>query len=283
MTTVERDWSAARERDATFDLAVATERARQTSQLGQTLQSYVYPTVVIAAFLVLWQVITVVFSVPRYLLPSPLQVGQEIIDKASLLTVHGLVTLYEILLGFAVSVIVAVPLAVVMTYSRTIERAVYPLLIGSQTIPKVALAPLFMVWLGFGLAPKILMTFMIAFFPIVIGAVIGLVTIEQELIYVARSMGATNWQLFWKVRLPYSLPSLFGGLKVAITLAVVGAIVAEFVGADKGLGYIIQVANGHLDTPLLLAAVVVISAIGIALYLIVEQFEWLLGRRRTRE
>jgi NitT/TauT family transport system permease protein len=147
----------------------------------------------------------------------------------------------------------------------------------------VALAPLFMVWLGFGLAPKILMTFMIAFFPIVIGAVIGLVTIEQELIYVARSMGATNWQLFWKVRLPYSLPSLFGGLKVAITLAVVGAIVAEFVGADKGLGYIIQVANGHLDTPLLLAAVVVISAIGIALYLIVEQFEWLLGRRRTRE
>jgi NitT/TauT family transport system permease protein len=243
----------------------------------------VYPTVVIAAFLVLWQVVTVAFSVPRYLLPSPVQVGQEIMDKASLLTVHALVTLYEILLGFAVSVIVAVPLAVAMTYSRTIERALYPLLIGSQTIPKVALAPLFMVWLGFGLAPKILMTFMIAFFPIVIGAVIGLVTIEQELIYVARSMGATNWQLFWKVRLPYSLPSLFGGLKVAITLAVVGAIVAEFVGADKGLGYIIQVANGHLDTPLLLAAVVVISAIGIALYLIVEQFEWLLGRRRTRD
>jgi NitT/TauT family transport system permease protein len=283
MTTVERDWGAARERDATFDLAVATERARQTSHLGQTLQSYVYPTVVIAAFLALWQVATVAFSVPRYLLPSPLQVGQEIMDKASLLTVHALVTLYEILLGFAVSVIVAVPLAVAMTYSRTIERALYPLLIGSQTIPKVALAPLFMVWLGFGLAPKILMTFMIAFFPIVIGAVIGLVTIEQELIYVARSMGATNWQLFWKVRLPYSLPSLFGGLKVAITLAVVGAIVAEFVGADKGLGYIIQVANGHLDTPLLLAAVVVISAIGIALYLIVEQCEWLLGRRRTRD
>jgi len=231
---------------------------------------------------VIWQVVTVVFSIPRYLLPSPLQVGEEMVDKAYLLMVHGLVTLSEILLGFALSVVVAVPLAVVMTYSRTIERALYPLLVGSQTIPKVALAPLFMVWLGFGLAPKILMTFMIAFFPIVIGAVIGLVTIELELIYVARSMGASNWQLFWKVRLRHALPSLFGGLKVAITLAVVGAIVAEFVGADKGLGYLIQVANGHLDTPLLLAAVVVISVIGIALYLIVEQFELLLGRRRTR-
>jgi NitT/TauT family transport system permease protein len=282
MTAAERDWGAARERDATFDLAVATERARETSHLGQTLQSYVYPTGVIAALIVLWQIVTVIFSVPRYLLPSPLQVGAEIVDNARLLATNALVTLNEILLGFALSVVVAVPLAVLMTYSRTIERALYPLLVGSQTIPKVALAPLFMVWLGFGLAPKILMTFMIAFFPIVIGAVIGLVTIESELIYVARSMGASNWQLFWKIRLRHALPSLFGGLKVAITLAVVGAIVAEFVGADKGLGYIIQVANGHLDTPLLLAAVVVISVIGIALYLIVEQCELLLARRRTR-
>ena len=282
MSTLGDDWGGAQERDATFDLAVATERARQTSHLGQTLQSYVYPTAVVVAFIVIWEIVTVLFSVPRYLLPSPLRVAEEMIDKTSLLTFHGLVTLYEIILGFLVSVIVAVPLAVLMTYSRTIERALYPLLVGSQTIPKVALAPLFMVWLGFGLAPKILMTFMIAFFPIVIGAVIGLVTIEVELIYVARSMGASDWQLFWKVRLPYAVPSLFGGLKVAITLAVVGAIVAEFVGADKGLGYIIQVANGHLDTPLLLAAVVVISAIGIALYLLVEQCEWLLGRRRRR-
>jgi NitT/TauT family transport system permease protein len=282
MTSAGHDRGSAHERDATFDLAVATERARQTSQLGQTLQSYVYPSMVIVAFIAIWQATTVLFSVPRFLLPSPLQVGEEIVDKASLLATHGLVTLSEILLGFIVSVLVAVPLAVLMTYSRTIERALYPLLVGSQTIPKVALAPLFMVWLGFGLAPKILMTFLIAFFPIVIGAVIGLVTIEQELIYVARSMGASRWQLFWKVRLPQALPSLFGGLKVAITLAVVGAIVAEFVGADKGLGYIIQVANGQLDTPLLLAAVVIISVIGIALYLIVEQIEWLLGRRRTR-
>ena len=282
MSTIGSDWGGAQERDATFELAVAAERARQTSHLGQTLQSYVYPTAVLIALLVMWEVVTVVFSVPRYLVPSPLRVAKEIIDQASLLTVHGLITLYEILLGFVVSVIVAVPLAVAMTYSRTIERTLYPLLVGSQTIPKVALAPLFMVWLGFGLAPKILMTFMIAFFPIVIGAVIGLVTIEPELIYVARSMGASDWQLFWKVRLPYALPSLFGGLKVAITLAVVGAIVAEFVGADRGLGYLIQVANGHLDTPLLVAAVVVISAIGIALYLLVEQFEVLLRRRRTR-
>jgi NitT/TauT family transport system permease protein len=278
--TAERDWGSERERDATLALAVASERARQTSKIGQALQSYVYPIVVIVALLVIWQIASVILGVPRYLLPSPLQVGEEIVDKASLLADHGLVTLSEILFGFGLSVVVGIPLAVMMTYSRTIERALYPLLVGSQTIPKVALAPLFMVWLGFGLAPKVLMTFMISFFPIVIGAVIGLVAIEIELLYVARSMGASGWQLFWKIRLPNALPSLFGGLKVAITLAVVGAVVAEFVGADKGLGYLIQVANGHIDTALLLAAVVVISVIGIVLYLMVEQFELLLGRRR---
>jgi len=267
-----------RERDAELALAVATERARTTSELGQALQSYVYPTVAILALLVTWQVATALFSIPLFILPSPVQVGREIVDKAPLLADHGLVTLYEILIGFGVSVLVGVPLAVAMTYSRTLERILYPLLVGSQTIPKVALAPLFMVWLGFGLAPKILMTFMISFFPIVIGAVIGLASIEQELVYVARSMGASSWQLFWKVRLPNALPSLFGGLKVGITLAVVGAVVAEFVGADKGLGYLIQVANGRVDTPLLLAAVVVMSATGIVLYLIVERFEPLLRR-----
>jgi NitT/TauT family transport system permease protein len=278
--TVGRGWGGGREPDDALALAVASERARQTSHIGQTLQSYVYPTVLIAVLLLTWQVATVLFAVPRYLLPSPLRVGEEIVERVSLLADHGLVTLWEIVFGFGLSVIIGVPLAVIMTYSRAIERALYPLLVGSQTIPKVALAPLFMVWLGFGLAPKVVMTFMISFFPIVIGAAIGLITIESELLYVARSMGASSWQLFWKIRLPNALPSLFGGLKVAITLAVVGAVVAEFVGADKGLGYLIQVANGRIDTPLLLAAVVIISVIGIVLYLIVEQAELLLGRRR---
>lgn len=267
-----------REQDAELALAIATERARGTSQLGRALQSYVYPTMALLALLLLWQLATVVFSIPLFILPSPLQVAREIIDKAALLKEHTLVTLFEIVIGFGVSVAVGVPLAVAMTYSRTLERVLYPLLVGSQTIPKVALAPLFIVWLGFGLAPKILMTFMISFFPIVIGAAIGLATIELELVYVARSMGASSWQLFWKVRLPNALPSLFGGLKVGITLAVVGAVVGEFVGADKGLGYLIQLANGRVDTPLLLAAVVIMSATGIVLYLIVERLEPLLRK-----
>jgi NitT/TauT family transport system permease protein len=280
--TAERDWGIGRERDDALALAVAvaSERARQTSQIGQKLQSYVYPTIVIVGLFLFWQIATMIFQLPRYLLPSPLQVGSEIVDKASLLAEHGLVTLAEIVAGFGLSIIVGIPLAVMMTYSRTIERALYPLLVGSQTIPKVALAPLFMVWLGFGLAPKVVMTYMISVFPIIIGAVIGLISIENELLSLARSMGASNWQVFWKIRFPNALPSVFGGLKVAITLAVVGAVVAEFVGADKGLGYLIQVANGHIDTTLLLAAVVIISAIGILLYLIVEQVEFLLAKRR---
>lgn len=266
------------ERDAELALAVAAERSRTTSELGHALQSYVYPAVAILSLLLLWQAATMVFSIPLFILPSPLQVGREILDKAPLLASHGLVTLSEILIGFGCAVLIGVPLAVAMTYSRALERILYPLLVGSQTIPKVALAPLFIVWLGFGIAAKILMTFMISFFPIVIGAAIGFASMEQELLHVARSMGASGWQLFWKVRLPHALPSLFGGLRVGITLAVVGAVVAEFVGADKGLGYLIQLANGRVDTPLLLAAVVVMSATGIVLFFIVERLEPLLRR-----
>lgn len=267
-----------RDKDAELALAIAAERARATSELGQALRSYVYPVAALLGLIVLWQLGTAVFAIPLFILPSPTQIVREIVDKAPLLAEHGLVTLSEILIGFCVSVLVGVPLAVAMTYSPALERVLYPLLVGSQTIPKVALAPLFIVWLGFGLAPKILMTFMISFFPIVIGAAIGLATIELELLYLARSMGASGWQIFWKVRLPYALPSLFGGLKVGITLAVVGAVVGEFVGADKGLGYLIQLANGRVDTPLLLAAVVMMSATGIVLYLVVERLEPLLRR-----
>jgi NitT/TauT family transport system permease protein len=267
-------------RDASLDLALAIERSRLTSGVTRALQAYVYPSLTLAGILVMWQVAVTALRVPIYILPGPIQVVTGIVGRADILFDNARVTLFEILIGFVVSVAIAVPLAVLISYSPVLSRMLYPLLVGAQTIPKVAIAPLFVVWFGYGILPKLMVTVMIAFFPIVVGAVVGLAAMETELLYVARSMGASGWQIFWKIRMPVALPSFFGGLKVGITLAVIGAVVAEFVGADKGLGYLIQLANSLLDTPLLMASVVVLSAIGIVLFLVVERLEALFVGQR---
>jgi NitT/TauT family transport system permease protein len=259
--------------DVALELALAQERGRQVGTFGRALQSYVYPSVAIAAVLIVWQGATVALKVPPYLLPAPLEILGEMVTRRGLLFENSLTTLVEVLIGFGVSVLVGVPLAVLIAYSRIAERVLYPLLVSSQTVPKVAIAPLFVVWFGFGLTPKVLIAFLIAFFPIVIACAVGLAAVEREITYVVRSMGASGWQAFWKVRLPTALPSLFGGLKVAITFAVVGAVVGEFVGADKGLGYVIQLATGALDTKLMLAAVFVLSIMGMLLFVALEWVE----------
>jgi NitT/TauT family transport system permease protein len=178
-----------------------------------------------------------------------------------------------VLAGFALSVIVGVPLALAIASSPLFERSAYPLLVGSQAVPKIAIAPLFVIWFGFGIAPKILMAFLISFFPVVVAGVVGLRSVEAEKLYLARSMGATRWQTFAMFRLPSALPSLFGGSSSRSPFAVTGAIVGEFIGADRGLGRVIMVANGNLDTPALFAAAVVLTVIAVALFYLVEAVE----------
>ena len=167
-----------------------------------------------------------------------------------------------------------------MIYSEWFRRGIYPILLTAQVLPKVALAPLFIVWFGFGLLPKVLMTFLISFFPIVIDTLTGLNSVRPESLMLIRSMGGTRWQSFWKIRLPRALPSIFGGFKVAITFAVVGTIVAEFVGSDHGLGYILVLARGNLDTVTVFAAILWLIAIGFLFYFAVEIAEriWIKGR-----
>ena len=186
---------------------------------------------------------------------------------------HALVTSGEVLLGFLLSVAVGVPLAFGIAGSRVFERAVYPLLVASQAIPKVAIAPLLIVWFGFGTTPKVIVAFLIAFFPVVIDTVVGLRAIEPEMLHLAHSMGATRWQTFVKIRLPRALPSIFGGLKVAITLAVVGAIVGEFVASDRGLGHVLMIASGEMNSRLLFAAILVLTLLGVAFFVIIERLE----------
>ncbi len=261
------------ERALSEPLPAPRPRPRLVARLGDAA----YPLLALVGALVAWQLAVLIFEVPSYLLPAPTRVFQKLVSAWSLLASNSLYTLQEILLGFLLSVVVGVPLALAIVSSRICERALYPLLVGSQVVPKVAIAPLFVVWFGFGMPSKVLIAFLIAFFPVVIDAVVGLRSVEPEKLYVARSMGANAWQLFWKVRLPKALPSLFGGLKVSITLAVVGAIVGEFIAAERGIGRVLLIANGNMDTELLFAGILVLTAIGVALFLALDLLErWLL-------
>ncbi|HUZ51884.1 MAG TPA: ABC transporter permease [Streptosporangiaceae bacterium] len=218
----------------------------------------------------LWQAAVVVFHVPGYLLPAPTTVVTTLLDDRGELLSQSIPTLIETLGGFALSVPVGLGLAVLIVASRPIEKAIYPLLVTSQVVPKVAIAPLFLVWFGLGLLPKILITFLIAFFPIVIESAVGLRSVPVEMLDLARSMGSSRSQVFWRFRFPYALPSIFGGLKVGITLSVIGSIVGEFVGADRGLGYLLTVASGQLDTALVFAAIFVLVVMGVVLYGVID-------------
>lgn len=232
-----------------------------------------YPVVVVIALLVLWEIGARTLGVPEFILPPPSRIAESLMQHAPVLFNHGLISTWEIVLGFALSIVVGVPLALAIFLWPPFARSVYPILVSSQAIPKAAVAPLFVVWFGFGLLPKVLIAFLIAFFPIVINTVVGLASIEPEKIQLARSMGFGSTQTFFKIRLPNALPAIFGGLKIAITLAVVGAIVGEFVGGDSGLGYLLMQANGSMDTPLLFAGLFGLTVIGVALFLLVELAE----------
>jgi NitT/TauT family transport system permease protein len=250
---------------------VQDRRARHRSHAR--ISAVIYPIMTVIGTLAAWEVATRVFSIPAFLLPPPSKIVVSIAEHGSLLLKHGWVTTIEIVLGYLLSIVVGVPLALAIFMWPAFSRSVLPLLISSQAMPKVAVAPLLLVWFGFGLLPKVLIAFLIAFFPIVISTAVGLASIEQEKIHLARSMGLGAAATFFKIRLPSALPSVFGGLKISITLAVVGAVVGEFVGGDAGLGYLLMVANGSLDTPLLFAGIIALTVQGIVLYFLVELAE----------
>ena len=228
---------------------------------------------IFVAIVLLWELACRTFHVPDFVLPTPSMIIDKIIGSWRLLLVNGLVTAEEIVLGFGLSVAIGIPLAVLAVYSRIFERVAFPFMVSLQTIPKVALAPILVMWLGYGILPKIMVAFLISFFPIVIGAVVGMRSTEKEMIYLVQSMGANELTTFLKIRLPRALPSIFGGLKVGMGQAVVGATVGEFIAAESGLGYLQLISQVRLDTTLLFAAVVVLSLLGVLLFNIVAWIE----------
>lgn len=227
----------------------------------------------IVVVLGIWQIGVMVGDVPAYLLPPPMTVLEALWENREDLFEHTTITAWESILAFGLAVVVGGLLGVVIAFVRPVARVIYPILVGSNAIPKVALAPLFLIWLGFGLESKVVIGFTIAFFPVVINTVAGLQAVAPEMIELARAMGGGRLKTFRKIRVPYALPSFFAGLKVAISLAVVGAIVGEFVGSDSGLGYVLIVTGSQLNAPLLYAALISLTIMAILLYLAVEVLE----------
>ena len=234
------------------------------------------PLALIVGCGLVWWLITRLHVVAGYLVPSPGNTWAVFAQQPGYLWSNTLTTLGETLLGFLLAIVAGMAAAVVMVYSHTVERTLYPLLLFAQVIPKIAIAPLFVVWLGFGASPKIVVAVLMAFFPIVISGMIGLRSVDPELLELVATMGSRPLQTFRKIRFPAALPHLFSGLKVAATLAVTGAVVGEFVGANAGLGYVILQANGNLDTPMLFAGLIVMSLLGVLLFAAIELAERLL-------
>ncbi len=244
--------------------------------MRKTSSSILYPLAGIALIVIVWHFYTVLMSVPVVVLPSPLLVGESIVKDFHPLSQEAWVTGLECVYGFALSLVIGIPIAVIMTYSRVASMMFYPLLVASQSIPKIAIAPILLIWFGTGIQSKLAMAFVIAFFPVVVDTATGLRSTSPELLELARSLQCSRLQTFFKIQLPSALPSIFSGAKIAVTLAVIGAVIGEFIGSDEGLGNLLLTANSQLNMPLVWASLVVLSALGIVLYAAVAAAEKIL-------
>src|SRR5260221_3705628 len=231
------------------------------------------PALAVLILLAVWQFAVWVLGAPPYLLPSPQAVLAKLSASAGTIARNGLDTLLVTVFSFVAAIVLGVASAVLICSFRVVERLVLPLIVFSQVVPKVAIAPLLVIWLGFSIHSRVVVAFLICFFPIVIGTVTGLKSVEAELVHLTRQLRASRWQAFRLVGLPSALPQMFAGFKVAITLAVVGAIVAEWVGADSGLGYLLLVANGNFDVPMAFSVLIALTILGVALYGVIELAE----------
>jgi NitT/TauT family transport system permease protein len=257
-------------------VTLGTSAGTRTETMKRPLPDWVLALALAAAVTVLWELAIRLFRVPTFVLPAPSAVIRSLIENWAQLASATESTALEILLGFVLAAATGIAIALVIVRFDRFGRALYPLIVLFQNVPKVALAPIFILWFGFDLAPKVLLIVVIAFFPVAIDMLVGLQSVEPSFVALMQSVGASRGKILLDVRIPHSLPHLMAGLKVAITFSVIGAIVGEFAGASRGLGYMIQFASTQLDTPLIFAALLVVSVLGLAFYYVVELAERLL-------
>lgn len=244
--------------------------------MSETAKRLLLPPLGVVILLVLWQWYCVQFKVPVAVLPTPMQVFEQVVKQWPLLLGEGAVTLKATLYGFLLALALGIPIAVAIASSKTLNLMFTPLLIALQSVPKVALAPIVLVWLGLGIESKLAIAWLVAFFPVVVDTAAGLQSTPRELLELARSLRASWWQVFTKVQFPAALPFVLTGAKVAVTLAVIGAVIGEFVGSSEGLGYLLLTATSQINTPLAFAALFALAVLGILAYLAVILVEWLL-------
>ncbi len=246
--------------------AAARRRARPAGTVALPLISGI-------GGLIVWELVVRAMSLPPYLLPAPTLVAQVMVEYWGMLMRQLGFTAFAAAAGFLIALVLGVVAGAAITASRLVDRMVYPWLVISHAIPKVVVAPLFIVWIGFGLTSEIIFTVVFTFFPIVVNTVTGLKSADLDLLTLVRSMGASPLQSLWKIRIPAALPSIFAGIKISATLAPVGAVIGEFVASNQGLGHMLLQATGSLETPLAFAAVFVISVFGIAIWYLAELVE----------
>jgi NitT/TauT family transport system permease protein len=247
------------------------------SRTARTLRRVAWnllPPLTFVAIVAVWAAAIPLFKIPPYLLPGPGDVFGRVVSDFQQLWTNALVTLTEIVLGFGLTLVTAIPLGLVIALSPLAKQVLYPPLMFLQLVPKIAVAPLFLVWLGFGIESKVLLTLLMTFFPLLLASISGFQILDTRLLYLTQSMGASWWQTFRYLRIPAALPVIFAGIKTSATIASTAAIVAEFVGANQGLGYVLLRGTSTMDIELTFAVLVVLTLIGIAINYAVEFAEW---------
>ena len=240
------------------------------------LKKIIYPMLGLILTICIWDLYVVVFDLSEVILPRPAIILESIISEWTALLSELVHTLLACVYGFLLSIAIGIPIAVLMTDSKPLNLMFYPLLIATQSVPKVAIAPILLVWFGTGIESKLAIAFFISFFPMVVDTATGLRTTPKELLELARSLKCSYFQIFMKIRFPSALPHIFSGAKVAVTLAVIGVVIGEFVGGSEGLGSLLMVANSQINSPLAWACLVFLSVLGIFLYMLVVLAEQLL-------
>ena len=256
--------------------ATATMDPDAPSRFAVWASAIAWPLASFAALLAAWEWLVPLAQIPEYILPVPSAFFDRLWTDRALITEHTLITAKEIVLGFLMAAVVSIPLGYVIVSVKILEKAVYPVIVFFQLVPKIAIAPLFVVWFGFGLFPKVLLTFLLCFFPTLVASMTGFRALDERVLYLTRSMGMTGWQTFRLVRVPAALTYIFSGLKVSAVFAATGAIVGEFVGAHAGLGYLLLRGTSFLDMPLIFACLVALSFVGILFSYLVDGLEVLL-------
>lgn len=253
--------------------------------LQQALFSIAQPLAAFLGLILIWQAAIVAFDVPIYIFPAPTDVVRQGLRYAPKIWANYSTTLQSAVLGYLLAVAVAVPGALIIAYSAFAERAFFPGLVVLHMTPKVTLAPLIIAWLGFGVLPKVVVTALLCFMPIMLNGILGFRSLDPEILYLSRSCGARPWEMFWKVRLPNALPTLFIGLKHAASLALVGAVIAEFIGGNRGLGYYLLTTMDSVQIDLGLAIMAAMTTIGLAFFFGMQAIEglvipWHVSKRR---